>query len=134
MAGPFQRDAVLARSPQQILFEARNVDMTVLGDTVMIKVFSGSLYRCISGVALRKTGAFNTTCNASIGNAAAGAATLYVNSVNLTSLTGANSIQALTIVNNTVLSYTTVPVYLDVLATNGAALTADFFVYGFVLD
>lgn len=118
---------------QQLLWVARNVDLTLTSDAAFTKVFAGTLWIPINMIANRVSGAFGVAClggmytgAAKTGNIVVAAAQSYAGLTG--SLTTVLPLLALTGVQNS-------GVFFNSLTTgNTGALNADLFVFGMVLD
>lgn len=120
---------------QGVLFVGRGLDFQSTADQQLTKVFGGTQFKVTDIIAVRKTGAATVACAGGVydtaakaGNAIVAAAQSWVTlaaNVNVTA-----SLAAL--VNTTLLSSATV--YLSLTTGSTAAVTADVFVVGYVID
>lgn len=104
-------------------------------DQTFTKIGSFTTYVITDVVAARATGAFNTLCLGGIYTAAAkGGSALIAAAQAWSALTGANTIVKATLAAILATgSYTATPI-LNLSTANGAALTADMRIYGYVVD
>lgn len=117
----------------QRLWVLRSADMTLTSDQAFTKLFSGTVWVPAAVVAKWVSGAFSIACAGGVytsaskgGNAIIAAAQVY--SALTGSLTSVMPALALTTVQNSA------SLFLSLTTGNSAALTADFFVYGLVVD
>lgn len=135
MSGVTQTVGVSANNgnPYTLLFILRNANMQLNTDQQFTKMFVGTLWDPAYIVANRKTGAFSVACAGGIFSAASkGGSAIVATNQSYSTLTGANTQTHPTIQANNV-TFSIVP-YLSLTTGNSAALTADFFIYGAVLD
>jgi hypothetical protein len=117
----------------QRLFVLRNANFQLTTDQPFTQIFQGTLWDPQTIVANWKSGAFSVSCTGGIYMGAGKTGTIVSpTGTSYGGLTGAN-----TQVNAAVAAFTTtftgVPI-LSLTQANGAALTADIFIYGFCLD
>lgn len=127
-------DVVNASNTAQLLFVIRSANMQATTDQVFTKTFSGTKYRILDVMAVRKTGEASGTCAGGIydapsksGNVVVGVGQSWVTlatNVNVVPTTAAA-------VATTVL---TTPLYLSLTTGSTTACTADIFVYGYIID
>lgn len=118
----------------QVLFVKRLADMTSTADQTFTKLHGGILYRITDIVAIRKTGAATVVCAGGIydaaskgGNAIVGVAQSWVTlaaNVNVTPTIAA-------VVGTALLSGTPI---LSLTTGSSAACSADFFIFGYIVD
>lgn len=115
------------------LWVLRGANLAVTTDQAFTRNFGGTLWVPSHIHAVRKSGAFGVTCAGGIytaaskgGNAIVGAAQSYA------ALTGASTSVLAALAIATI--QTSATLFLSLTTGNTGALTADLFVYGFVLD
>lgn len=124
-----------ATQAQQGLFVIRNADMATTADQAFTKLFAGAGYVVTGIVAVRKTGAFSVACLGGIYTAASkGGVALLSAAQSWATLTGAGAAAVPLVANllQTITSSAT-PI-LSLTTANLAALTADIFILGAVID
>lgn len=126
-----------------LLFSLVAANMAITTDQIFTKLFQGTNWQANGFVCRRISGAFNTACLGGIYNAISKPAggILVAAAVSYANLTGAGKIvridayynaASFAALNGTDLQ-TAIP-YLSLTTANGAALTADWYIYGQVLD
>lgn len=120
----------------QLLFKISAADMAVTTDQAMTKIFSGTKWTATRIFALRASGAYNTACLGGVYTAATkGGSAIVAATQTYAGLTGAAKMVDLTLaalLGTDVQSAAVI--YVALTTANSAALTADFYVYGVVLD
>lgn len=120
---------------QQLLFVLRSADMAVTTDQIMVKVFAGSKYIITNMYGTRVSGAYNTACLGGLYTAASKAGNALVASTQTwAALTGASTVQTATLAAIAGTSVSTATPYLSLTTGNGAALSADIFLFGVCVD
>lgn len=117
------------------LFILRNANMAITTDQAFTQVGAFTSYWITSAACKRISGVYNTACLGGVYTAATkGGDALVAAGQSYAALTGANTMQALTIaaVASTTLE-SAVPI-LSLSTGNGVALVADVFLWGFVFD
>lgn len=120
----------------QLLFEARNVDLAVQDqDFALTKKFEGSFWLPTRVIVKRVSGAFSGACAGGIYTAAAKGGTAIVAATqSYASLTGAGTMTTATLATVTTTDVmSAIALFLNLTDNNGAALVADVFVYGQVV-
>lgn len=121
---------------EQLLFKISAADMAVTTDQAMTKIFSGTKWTATRIFALRAAGAYNTACLGGVYTAASkGGSAIVAATQTYAGLTGAAKMADLTLaalLGTDVQSAAVI--YVALTTANGAALTADYYVYGVVLD
>lgn len=135
MSGVTQSIGVSAgeSNPYTLLFILRNANMAITSDQQFTKMFIGTLWDPAYIIVNRKTGAYNTACLGGVfsGAGKTGSAIIAVGQ-SYSTLTGANT-QAHPVIQANNVTFSVTP-YLSLSTGNSAALTADWFIYGAVLD
>lgn len=117
----------------QALFVLRNADLTLTSDQAFTKLFTGTKYAVTSAYAIQKTGAFGVAALGGVYTAASkGGTPIIAAAQSYAALTGTLTsalpvIAVLSVQNAT-------PLILSMSTGNTGALTADFFIFGVILD
>lgn len=126
----------LSTGTPQLLFTLAGANMQSTSDQAFTKVFSGTTYVITHIVARRASGGTSVACAGGIYTAASKGGSALVSAVqSWVSLTGAGKMLLATL--DALLGTDTqsaTPLYLSLTTGSTAAATADFFIYGFVLD
>lgn len=125
-----------ARNVQQLLFEGRGIDFQSVADQGLTKRFSGVAYRITQIVAVRRSGGASVVCAGGIYTAAARSGNALVSAAqSWIGLSGAGKLvdAVLTALTGTDIQ-TANPIYLSLTTGSTAAVTADVFIYGVILD
>ena len=118
----------------QTLFVLRSADFQLATDQQFTKLFAGTNYQITSIVATRKTGGASVTCAGGIYSAASKAGNALVAAAQnwVTLAANVNVVATLAAVANTALCSTTP--FLSLTTGSTAAITADVFIVGYVID
>jgi len=126
---------VAPASMGQVLFVGRGLNFQLATDQQLTKIFAGTNYKITDIIAVRKTGGASVACAGGVydaaskgGNAIVGVAQSWVTlaaNVNVTATLAA-------LVQTTLTSSATV--YLSLTTGSTAAVTADVFIFGYVID
>lgn len=124
------------RGPNQLLYAGRALDFTLATDQALSRLVDFTNCMITHGVAVLRSGAFNTACAGGIytatakgGNAIVAAAQSYAN------LTAYGKIVNLTLAAVASTDMVAVaPLYFSLTTGNGAALTGDVLLWGIVID
>lgn len=121
---------------QQLLFALRGANLAITTDQLFTKLFTGTNWMPLNIVAVRKTGAFSVAALGALNTGAGGTGNAIVAATqSFAGLTGAAKIVSpvlAAIALSDVQSSATL--YLKMATGNSAALTADLFVFGTILD
>lgn len=120
---------------QQLLFVGRALDFQLTTDQALTKMFTGTNYRVTDICAVRKTGGGSVACAGGIYTAAAKGGSAVVGVAQSWVALAAGKIVAATLaalVATDILS--AAALYLSLTTGSTAAVTADVFVYGYVID
>lgn len=122
------------QSANQILFVLRGADFQSTADQQFTKLFAGTNYRITDICAVRKTGGASVLCAGGIYSAAAKAGNALVATAQswVTLAANVNVVPTLAAVVGTALC-TTTP-YLSLTTGSTAAVTADVFIAGYIID
>lgn len=125
--------ALLNNNAYQLLFVLRAADMRNTKDQQFTKVFDGIYWDPQLITARQVSGAYNTACLGGIftGAGKTGSAIVAVGQ-SYSTMTGPNTHTHCTVQASTT-TFSEIP-YLSLSTGNGAALTADFFIWGPCLD
>lgn len=127
-------DPLLLAGPK-LLFRLTGANMAVTTDQQFTKIGNFTNYAISEVVSMWKSGAFNTLCAGGIYTAASkGGTTLIASTQTYAALTGTGTAVKDTLAALLATTYQTATPYLSLTTANGAALTADVFIYGYVLD
>lgn len=131
-----QISAIPKARVNQRLFELLGANMQLTTDQAFTKLFAGTNFQITGIVTVRATGAFSVACAGGIYTATSkGGSALVAAAQSWGALTGANKIVTPTlaaIVGTDVQSAAII--YLSLTTGNSAALTANLYAYGYVLD
>jgi hypothetical protein len=118
----------------QLLFVIRSADMQLTTDQALTKVFTGTKYRVLDVIAVRKAGGASVACAGGVYDAASKGGNALVSTAQswVTLATTINVVPTLAAVAATTVLAPTL--YLSLTTGSTAACTADVFVYGYVVD
>lgn len=121
---------------QQLLFVGRDLNFQLTTDQALTKVHDGGRYKVTQVVAAQKSGAFNTACAGGLYTAASkGGSALVAAGQSYANLTATNKIVDATVAAvNTTDAQSAAQLFVSLTTGNGAALTADVYVFGVILD
>lgn len=118
----------------QLLFVGRGLDFQSTADQALTKVFAGTQYRITDIIAVRKTGGASVVCAGGVYDAAAKGGNAVVATAQswVTLALNVNVVPTLAaIVATAMLSQT---LFLSLTTGSTAAITADIFVMGYIID
>jgi hypothetical protein len=125
--------SIVAANQEQLLFLGRGLNFQLTTDQALAKQFSGTNFLVTHVVAVRKSGGATVACAGGVYSTTAKGGSAIVAAVQ-SWVTLASGI----LVNATVAAITAVlsssPIYLSLTTGSTAAVTADVYVYGVVLD
>jgi hypothetical protein len=118
---------------QQLLFVGRGLDFQSTADQALAKQFNGTQYVVTNVYAARKTGAATVACVGGIYTAAAKGGSALIGAVqSWVTLASGVTVPATIAITTSILTAT--PLYLSLTTGSTAAVTADVFVFGYILD
>lgn len=119
---------------EQTLFVLRSADFQLVTDQQFTKLFAGTNYQITNIIATRKTGGASVACAGGIYSAASKAGNALVAAAQnwVTLAANVNVVATLAAVASTALCNTTP--FLSLTTGSTAAITADVFIVGYVID
>lgn len=119
----------------QLLFILRAADMTSTADQQLTKVFTGTNYLISNITAVRKTGAYGVACLGGFYTGATKSGDILVAATqSWLNLTGAAKVSVATLAALVLTNVESAVPYLSLSTGNTGALTADIFIYGYIVD
>lgn len=119
----------------QVLFVGRALNFQLTTDQQLTKIFAGTNYKIMDVISVRKTGGASVACAGGIydtaskgGNALVGVAQSWVTLAASVNVTATLAALVQTTLNNSA------TVYLSLTTGSTTAVTADVFIFGYVLD